>query len=289
MFLRYKSHTTMIKKLFAILSVLCIFLGCSKTHVQIPAYIEIDNYFTKVAHLNADSTQGTNNQNFTDVLVYANGTSYGTYPMGSKIPVLASGPTSFIIRGVIRVNGVDALRSDYELMKGCDTVITVNPGNVTRVIPVFEYFSAATFKWMYDAEPNTAQFGGVSPVVSGHPETTTTYTPGFGGYGTCLALRSNDTINGAVQTKNSINLLQGGVGTYLELNYLSNTTIQILINDQDGGSIKPSGTWNKIYITLTEQVSSFPGPYTIKFISYYDPTIGPNLALLDNIKLIQAQ
>jgi hypothetical protein len=278
----------MIKKLFAFLTVLCLFLGCSKTDVQIPSYIEIDNYFTKVAK---DSSQGTNNQKFTDVLVYANGTTYGTYPLGSKIPVLTSGPTSFIIRGVIRVNGVDILRSDYEVMKGCDTLVTVNPGKVTRVIPTFEYFTSAKFRWMDDFEPNTQTYGGVESSYGQHPTlTANTYTPGFGGYGTCLALRPTSDSTASVQTKATIALPAGGIGVYMEINYLSNTTIHILINGQDGGSIKPSSSWNKMYLTLTEQVSSLQaGTYTIAFQAYYDPTVGANLALIDNIKIVTVQ
>ena len=280
----------MIKKLFAFLAVLFLFWGCSKTHVQVPSYIEIDNYFTKVAK---DSSQGTNNQNFTDVLVYANGTTYGTYPIGSKIPVLTSGPTNFIVRGVVRMNGVDILRSDYEVMKGCDTVINVNPGQITKIIPVFEYFSATQFRWMDDFELNTTIFGGlVSSYGTHYTATANTYTPGFGGYGACLALKPTSDSVASVQTKKTISLPSGGVGVYMELNYLTNTDIHVLINGTDGGIVKaaPGQGWKKIYLTLTEEVSSLQaGNYTIAFQAFYDPAQGPNLALIDNIKIVTAQ
>ena len=285
----------MIKKLFAILSVLFLFLGCSKTHVQVPAYIEIDNYFTKVVPASVGCYQGTNSQNFTDVLVYANGTSYGTYPLGSKIPVLTSGPTSFIIRGVIRVNGVDALRSDYEVMKGCDTIITVNPGKVTRVIPVFEYFSAAQFPWIvtFDASPDSGNHG--PPIVAScgcGTSTATTYSPGYSNTGYCLALKPTADSSSSVESKASIPLPAGGVGVYLEVNYLSNTDIYVSINGTDGGIIKasPGSGWKKIYLTLTEQVSNLQaGTYTIGFQAYYSSAVGANLALIDNIKIVTAQ
>ena len=274
------------------------FLGCTKkTDVQIPSYIEIDNYFTKVVPASVGCYQGTNNQNFTDVLVYANGTSYGTYPMGSKIPVLTSGPTSFIIRGVIRVNGVDALRSDYEVMKGCDTLITVNPGKITHVIPVFEYFSAAQFPWMvtFDAQPDSGNHGPTLVASCNcHTSTAITYSPGYGNTGYCLALKpTSDSTIVSVQTQSAIPLPAGGVGVYMELNYLANTDIHVIINNTDGGIIKasPDSGWKKIYLTLTEQVSSLQATtgYTVAFQAYYNPMVGANLALIDNIKIVTAR
>jgi hypothetical protein len=47
-----------------------------------------------------------------------------------------------------------------------------------------------------------------------------------------------------------------------------------------------------MYLTLTEQVSSLQAQnsaYTIAFQAYYDPTVGANLALIDNIKIVTAR
>jgi hypothetical protein len=289
----------MIKKLFAFLVVLCLFLGCSKDlHVQIPSYIQIDSYKTKVS-----GTQGTSNQNFTDMLVYANGQTYGTYPLGVKIPVLTSGPTSFIIRGVVRMNGLDILRADYEVMKGCDTVINVVPGQVTHVVPVFEYFSTAQFAWidgfegggLADSCNGGSSCGTLVASYTGHTETATSYSPGFGGKGYCLALRPNDTIYASVHSGNAFGLPTGGVGVYLELNYQSNVIIQVYISADGGvtqtdcGGIYPSATWAKMYMNLTEQVSTLRSQsgYTIYFVASYDGN-SSDQALIDNIKIVTA-
>jgi hypothetical protein len=286
----------MIKKLFAFLAVLCLFLGCSKDlHVQIPSYIQIDSYKTKVT-----GTQGTSNQNFTDMLVYANGQTYGIYPLGAKIPVLTSGPTSFIIRGVVRMNGIDILRSDYEVMKGCDTVINVTPGQVTHVVPVFEYFSAAQFPWIdgldgtgLDSCSGGNSCGTLVASYTGHPDPATSYSPGYSG--NCLALRPNDSLYASVQSKYAINLPAGGVGVYMELNYQSNVIIQVYISAPGGtqtdcGGIYPSATWQKMYLNLTEQVSSLQSQtgYIIYFVATYDGN--PNdQALIDDIKIVTAR
>jgi hypothetical protein len=286
----------MIKKLFAFLAVLCLFLGCSKDlHVQIPSYIQIENYKTKVG-----SYQGTSNQNFTDMLVYANGQTYGTYPLGSKIPVLTSGPTSFIIRGVVRMNGLDILRADYEVMKGCDTVINVTPGQVTHIVPLFEYFATAQFP-LISSFDNTDSCSGTScglfvPSYTGHHETATTYTPGYSN--SCLALRPNDSTccsYASVQSKVAVGLPAGGVGVYMELNYQSNVIIQVYISGDGGvtqtdcGGIYPSATWAKMYLNLTEQVSTLQSQsgYIIYFVVTWDGN--PNdQALIDDVKIVTA-
>ena len=287
----------MIKKILILLAITMVIGSCKKwTEIPVPSYIEVDNYFTKVDSV----TQGTNSQNFTDFLVYANGTTYGTYPMGSRVPILTSGNTAFIIRGVVEVNGVSNLRSDYEVMKGCDTILNVSPGKITKVIPVFEYFSTAKFRWMDDFEPLTASYGGLINTCSCKTMTAATYTPGFGGKGSCLALRPNSTGDTAasVYTKSVIPLPAGGIGNYLEFNYLSNVNIEIYIQAIDGatqgqmqdcGGVYASGVWKKMYVDLTEQVSSAQSSgYHIFFVCYPDGNAGDQ-ALIDNIKVVSAQ
>ena len=278
-----------------------IFWGC-KTEVQIPSYIQISSYKTKVA----STLTSTENQNFTDMLVYANGQTYGIYPLGSKIPVLTSGSTTFLIRAVVEINGVGALRADYEVMHGCDTVITVKPGQVTNVVPQFEYFSTAQFPFVDDFNPiGGTHYGGgflSANCLCDTDLTATTYTPGFSGKNTdqCLALRSISTKPALIQTQSSIYLPPGGVGVYMELDYQSNVTIQMYIEGESGstnggtlnqlGGLYPSATWKKVYIDLTEQVSSLQsGYYYIYFGSIYDGTVSPNLALIDNVRIVTAQ
>ena len=99
----------MIKKLCVYLAAIALFSGCQPwTSVPVPAYVQISNYTVKVA---SDGSQGTVNQNFTDMEVIANGTNYGIWPIGSKIPVIGSGGLNFTIKAVVEINGVSALRS----------------------------------------------------------------------------------------------------------------------------------------------------------------------------------
>ena len=279
------------------------FLGC-KTEVQIPSYIQISSYKTKV---NGNLTS-TENQNFADMLVYANGQTYGIYPLGSKIPILTSGSTSFLIRAVVEINGVGALRADYEVMHGCDTVITVQPGEIKTVVPTFEYYSTAVFEMVNDFEGNT----GAGPAIafeSGNcgscltDKTSGTYTPGYGDKGKCICLKSDADTNAFIKTASTISLPAGGVGVYMEFDYQSNVEIDIYIAGADGsgnitksltsvGGVFPTtvGGWKKVYIDLTEEVSTMQtGFYYLYFGSAYNPAVGANLALIDNIRVVSAQ
>ena len=107
-----------------------------------------------------------------------------------------------------------------------------------------------------------------------------------------------------IQTTYPISLQSGGVGVYMEFNYMSNIPVNIAIqgtaNSTNGnqataitscGGVYPSAAWNKTYIDLTEQVSTLKsGLYTIYITTLYNDLVGAdNYAYIDNIKIVQAQ
>src|ERR1700739_2063914 len=181
----------MAKKISTLLIIAFLFGGCKQsTEVPIPSYIQISNYTTKVT-----SQQGTSNQNYTDMQVIANGTTYGIYPLGAKIPVIGSGGLEFVIKAVVEINGVSSLRSTYEVMKGCDTIINVKQGQVTNIVPTFEYFSNAIFPWI-EGFDGVNYGGGVQTVPIG--DTTIRKVPQGMGGGSCLKLAPNSIDNNGV-------------------------------------------------------------------------------------------
>lgn len=268
-----------------------------------PSYIQISNYTTKVT-----SQQGTSNQNYSDMQVIANGTTYGIFPLGAQIPVIGSGSLEFVIKAVVEINGVSALRSTYEVMKGCDTIINVQAGQVTNIVPTFEYFANATFPWIENFDGGVGDNGPKltdSPCFCDSDKTIIPYSPGMGGKGGCLLIQPN-AISGngvsMVQTASTIGLPSGGVGIYMEFNYMGNIPISIAIQgaatSANGntataitscGGVYPSTTWQKAYIQLTEQVSTLQsGLYYIYFTCLYDDLVPNNAAYIDNIKIVTA-
>ncbi|MEO8760393.1 MAG: hypothetical protein ABI448_05845 [Bacteroidia bacterium] len=280
----------MIKKLFSFFCVLICLWSCKAEKVTIPAYVQIDDYKVITDSL----TQGTTNQKFTDMLVFGNGQSCGTFPVGKPIPIIASGPTHILIRGVVEINGVSGVRADYELMAGCDTNITITTGAITKIKPVFKYFTGVVFKLIDN-------FDVTNPVLNNPNLDTTTkiVSPGIGGTGKCLILMPNPAITVSEVVTTSLNLPSGGVGVYLELNYYSNVAINVSVKglgsgtSLDVGGVYPSPSgWNKVYFNLTEQVSNLhesANKYSITLYSVYDGSVGANFAKIDNIKVVSKQ
>ncbi len=291
----------MIKKLFYFFFAVVCFWSCKAEKVQIPAYIEIDGWFMKVTSSTQtnDTIQGTNNQKFTDMEVFVNGQSYGTFPIGKPIPVLASGLSTILIRGVIEVNGVSALRADYELMNGCDTILNLTPGKTTKIIPVFEYYKSTYFAFKEDFEEPLGSGNGLKNLNGNTNTTVSINTPGLNSPH-CLALKPVQDTAAIVETVYDYSLPSGGVGVYLEFNYKGNTSIRFtLVGKQSGAHLDLAGAyasanWNKLYLDMTEQVSNMSRinkdvSFYLIIYSIYDPSVGANQSLIDNIKLVTRQ
>jgi hypothetical protein len=288
----------MIKKLLSPLFVFVLLMGCQKDNpaVMIPSYLEIDTYKMVVdtgASGPGSPGQGTGNQNFTDVLLYVNNQAYGYYPIPGKIPVTVTGRNVFLIRPVIRVGGVSVLRVDYPVMKGCDTSITVQQGQTTKVVPVFKYFSSDVFSWSegfethgsYSLIPSSPTYTNCLAVIS----------PGFESGG-CLDMHF-DPNHPYCQTQSvsAFVLPTDGSNVYLEFNYKCDIPFQVGVIGTNSypldhrleETISPSSTWNKMYINLSEIVSNAPvnPSYYIFFNPQYNGVGSPHV-YLDNIRLI---
>ena len=287
----------MIKRILIGFVLIAAFSGCEKWYqVPEPSYVQVDDYVTKVV---PTGQQGTANQNFTDMEVIANGTTYGIFPLGTQVPIIMSGDIHFLIKGVIEVNGVNALRSAYAEMKGCDTIINVQVGKVTHITPVFEYFASSIFPWLQDFDHTSSYNNNPLMHTNTFDSTESLFHPGMGG-GKCMKFAPNDRVNQTVsqmQTKLPISLPAGGTGIYLEFNYWGNISMDISVQGvpvggtatplTSCGGVFPSATWTKIYIELTEQVSSLQsGYYYIYLTSLYNSAVGNNYMYVDNIKLV---
>ncbi len=276
-------------KIIQAILVLFFLWSCKAEKITTPAYVQIDDYYTKVT-----GGQGTNNQKFTDVLIFANGQSCGTFPIGKPIPVLTAGATTLLIKGVIEINGVSNVRADYELMQGCDTVITITQGTTTKIRPVFEYFLEDAFKWIENFDGDS--IFNSSPLTLDSGSSISGAGIGFGGvHSKCLVLNPTENVKTAQVQKTSLNLPSGGVGVYMELNYQSNVNINVNITGASGkilgvGGVFPSAKWNKVYLDLTEQVSNLQeASYIITLYASYDASVNGNYAYIDNIKVISKQ
>ena len=286
----------MIKKLLLFGLVFTLFLGCTKLDPKIatPAYLQIDDYRV----ITDSTTQGTNNQKFTDVLIMSKTTNYGYYPIPGKIPLPFTGSTYLSIRPVVKINGVGAVRLDYPLMKGSDTTLNLTAGQVTKFKPVFKYYSTVNFRFMENFEgalqiqnSNLADTFCVKPAY--------TYTPSFDGKCLYMQLDANHTTCQA-QSYSAFYLPTDGTNVYIEINYKCNTAFEVGIIGTNGGTGGPltdqrsagganaSASWNKLYISLSDILRAPPTYYNyyLYFYTTYDTSNPLNQIYIDNIKVI---
>ena len=275
-----------------------LFSGCTKMDPKIdaPSYIEIKDY-----QVITDSIlQGTSNQKFTDVLVSSATHNYGYYPIPGKIPVPLEGATYLSIRPALKVNGVSFLRLDYPVMKGCDSTLPLEKSKVLAVKPVFKYFSTVTFPVVEDFEKNTGFFIKNSSATDTFCTKIDTANAGFGDKCLSIKLNSQNTVC-QIQSTSGFNLPNNGPNVYLEFNYKSNFAFEagligssspgILGTDQrSAGGAKASGSWNKMYIDLTNLVRT-PPYYSYYFLYFYtntafDGSVSAQQIYIDNIKVV---
>ena len=280
----------MTKKLLLFGSVFALFLGCTKLDPKInaPSYLQIDGYTV----ITDSQSQGTNYQKFTDVLVTSRTTNYGYYPIPGKIPLPFNGDEYLIIRPVVKINGVGALRLDYPVMKGCDTTLPLVAGQVKHFTPIFKYYNSAVFRYKEDFS-----LASISMISS---------TPGdtFGVkhdlIQKCMLMRldASHTVCQA-QTTSAFFLPTTGTNVYLEISYKCNTAFELgiigtsspagpLTDQRSAGGANPSAAWNKLYVNLTDLLRTPPyyPYYYIYFYTTYDTNTTTNEIYIDNIKVI---
>ncbi|MGZ3863956.1 MAG: hypothetical protein ACXVPN_05700 [Bacteroidia bacterium] len=291
----------MVKRLLLLCSAVALFGACSKLNpkIQVPSYLQVDSFQVVTAY----SSQGTNNQKFSDLLIESKTYNYGYYPMPGKIPIPLTGATYLIVRPVIKVNGVGALRVDYPLMHGYDTTFGLIPGQPIKVTPVFKYYPTVNFRFMGDFEGGNQMKNSNAADTFGVEFATNATHPGsqMPGSGTCLLMKL-DAAHQYVQTQSytAFPLPNDGTNIFLEINYKSNTSFEVgligtnglgggLLDQRTVGGANASPTWNKMYFSfsdLTRTPPVYPYYYLYFYKSGYDPTSTTNEIYIDNIKVI---
>ncbi len=298
----------MLKKLLLFCLLFALFLGCAKLDPKIdaPSYLEIDGYSTMLANNDSsNSGQGTGLQKFTDVLVMSGTQSYGYYPIPGKIPLPTTGNTFLIIRPVIKVNGLNALRVDYPVMKGSDTTLPLTKGQITKFTPVFKYFNNVNFRFLEDFE------GGTYRTKKSNPADTFSYyidtTQKFNGGKKCLAIQLDAThTTFTVQSATAFPLPTNGTSVYVEINYKCNVPFEVgvagtafsagtLDDMRSAGGALPTTTWKKLYFSLSDILRAapyYPDYYLYFYATYFNDPKDPhplNQIYIDNIKIISLQ
>ncbi|MEX1187935.1 MAG: hypothetical protein WED33_01675 [Bacteroidia bacterium] len=276
-------------------SLFCLLSGCDIINPKEsqPAYISIDTI-----PLTTDPVlQGSNSARITDAWIYIDKNLIGAFELPCRIPVLEEGDHEILVGAGIQVNGISALRSAYSFYKFWEGQVNLSPGETANVSPTVAYFDSLNFPLIANFDDQSGNK--IEASIASDTIVSLTSSPNlvFEGNGSFLTSLRRDSGYVEFQTVDAFVLPKQGANVYAELNYktshelsigiaayypVSATRRSLIIN------LNPSDTWNKVYLNLTEAVSTEVNAtnYRLFFFSF-KPAGTPEMEILiDNLKII---
>ena len=271
--------------------VFLVLSSCNKTKLQSPgaAFIVVNN---PTVYTNP-TIQGTNSHKITDIWYYVDDNFKGVFPIGSIMPVLGSGNSKITLFAGIKNNGISSTRLPYEFYQGTVIQQDFEIGKTYTFSPVFEYLTGAVFP---SQGCEDYEGPGVKYLSVGDSATLiiTDVNKVFGGIGKSLFMSMSD-LKPTAQIKTSLpmTLPVGGTPIYLELNYKCNQPVEVGViagttEVRPALTVNPSSEWNKIYIQLSQAVSTQPTYvyYDIYIKATKQGDVATPEIYIDNIKLV---
>ena len=288
-----RKHTVVTSPLLAAL----LLISCTKNNDEgIPSYIQID----QIDLTTNTSTEGTSDHKIVDAWVFLNDNNIGGYELPATIPVLAEGKNEILVWPGIKNNGGVNTRLRFPYFTKYEVEPTLVRGEVLTLTPSVTYTEAADF-WLEDFEDAGVKFE-MSSNSQGTMSTTSDAAIVFEGNNSLkLHLDSDENII-QIQMIDLISLPRSGVKVFVEMNYKCNNTFAlglisnniIRIEETPAFIANPTDvvngehSWNKIYVELTEFVSSQTNAisYGIFFVVSKDDDVDVADIYLDNIKIV---
>jgi len=284
-------HLHYIKNYILLLFIGIIFSTCSKDNYEadVPAYVTINDigFSTNYAQ------EGSASENITDAWVYANDDLVGVFELPATFPVLKKGNIELKVYAGIKDNGIAASRARYTMYDPYIENVNLVAGETIEVAPSVTYNSGVKFRWLEDFENASLSFlyHTYSDTILFKNNTNVKE----GNYSGKALLDANMDFFEATSTPFS-NIPRSLSSVYLELDFKTNEPVLVGIyhNDDQYGVVRLNiaTEWKKIYINLTEVVSSKQTATDIKIffgIQEFanDPFLTDNPEIhLDNIKLL---
>ena len=274
--------------LWTIFLISILIYGCTGSHVaDVPTFINIEE-----VGFRSDPGQGSENQNLSEVWMYADSLFLGAYPVPSRIPVLGSGGLTLEFFAGIRENGQATSPVIYPMMRSALESVEAREGQDILITPVFQYREKVKFSMIEDFE-NGNQF---NDDMDGDAETALQRTVEDGIEGTSAkATVSSD--HPILEVGNSFpirDLPDDGSSVFLEMEYRSDISLAVGRQNPSGEKfykliLFPSLEAQKIYVNFTGETANTRGePVKIIFNASFDPAQGkPNQEIIiDNLKLL---
>ena len=286
------------KQVYSAFLLFCLlaFVGCNiiNPSEDEASYIEVNsvNVITDVA------IQGSNAANISDAWIYVDEKLVGAFKLPCRIPVLHSGTHKVSIGAGVQLNGSSSLRTPYLFYRFHEQEnVNLEPGQTTIISPTFSYFDSLTFAF----KANFDDLSGNKLTSTSSSDTTLSLCNNparvFEGAGSCLVELFRDSGFVDFQMIDPVSLPKGGANVFMEINYKNNQDLLVgLRSYYTGASIKedqvitlrPTDSWNKVYINLTRQVSTQVNADNFRIFFQATKPSGsePLEVLIDNFKII---
>ncbi len=201
---------------------------------------------------------GTLKQDFTESWVYYDGQLLGAYPIPGVIPILGTGAHTLSIFAGIHDNGLKSQPDLYPLLDKLNVSVNLVSGKIDTIFPVVKYRDDITAAILEDFEGGSTTF---STNLVGKGIQLTNVDPFEGKQ---CGVFNLDTLSPLIEVgSNDITTFPtDGRKIFLELHYKNDVDFLVGVkgyNSTDSESnylvgLRPSSTWKKVYIDITEDV-----------------------------------
>lgn len=301
------------KYLNAAFAVIFLFtlLGCAKESKEAkkPVYLSIQDMFVNTNY----STEGTSHQKITTVWLEINGKSVGAFDMPATPPIiLEEGSNTIRLYEGITMNGIDASRAIYDRLDYIEFDTTYTPSGRDVADTMNLYKGQRTTKYASFSQIDileTFDNSGLSFEKTNNSDTTIVKSSNPAEWftnpqdtsennGRCGVLYTNSKSKYAeVATINTYSLPSGNLNVYLEMNYRCNIPMIVgVIAETSTGTIEQKATlginpkedWNKIYVNLVTETSSYfdDTKFKIFIAAEHQSGLDTGYVFLDNLKLV---
>ena len=271
---------------------------------QKPSYITVDSVSISPNY----PDYGTTSQQISDVWVYANDNSIGCFELPARIPILAVGNTKLTFIAGVKVNGISATRITYPFYSDTICYANLSPDYTLHFKPVFKFDPSSVITFNEDFESAGIIFEAADTTSNYAPIDATNQlsdvfvnTQDHSEVSNWSGVINLDTAKNVtkIQTVSAYTLPKNGTYTFLEFNYKCSTYLTVglaaytssTITNNDIVVYKPSCTWKKAYVNLTNTVSGATNALNYRVYFYAGLRLGAtsDVVFLDNIKLIHAK
>lgn len=270
-------------------SLIAILLGSCNKREDIPSWIVVEEY-----DINILPGQGTAQHQLTEVYAYTSTRFLGVYPIPGRIPILETGSTQIDLFPGIRANGIKASPDIYPFLSRYRQTVDLVPGKIDTIKPVFVYDPVSVIRFIEDFEGGIHVF---TEQITGKQMEVVQDEVFEGTSSGRITLDSLNPIYEVVSLSYT-DIPINGTPIYLEVHYkndipfvfgIAGSSVLLPQYRQFAVGLNPRETWNKVYISLTDVITTalLDDTKIIIFASLpINHTGGQANIWIDNLKLI---